>query len=135
MVRRRVAPSRTMWPRDRPRPILRDAASRLLRMRYEYVVMRAECVVLHHHAQPFRSPRNTRVEPPGPAILKRKTLVEQHHVVPLRALRLVHGEYIAKVELVIGLALLPRDRLDAALEAIVSHRDFCDLVTEIFVRR
>jgi hypothetical protein len=32
--------------------------------------------LLHHHAQPLRRPRNAGVEPTGPAVLKRKTLVE-----------------------------------------------------------
>src|SRR5258707_15547473 len=72
----------------------------------------------HHHAQPLRGTRDTRVEPSGAAFLKRKALVEQHHVVPLRALRLVHGQHIAIVELVIGLALFPRDGLDGAAEAV-----------------
>src|SRR6476660_6678241 len=93
------------------------------------------CDELHHHAQAFRSPRNSRVEPPRPAVLERKALVEQHHVVPLRALRLVYGEHVAVVELVIGLALLPRDRVDGALEAIMAHRDFCDLVAKLLVGR
>src|SRR6266581_7307136 len=62
---------------------------------------------LHHHAQPFCRTRNAGVEPPCSALLERKTLIEQHHVVPLRALRLVNREHIAVVELVIGLALLP----------------------------
>src|SRR5438105_40728 len=90
---------------------------------------------LHHDAQPFRGARDAGVEPSRPAVLERKTLVEQHHVVPLRALRLVHGEHIAVVELVIGLALLPRDRVDAALEAIVAYRDLGDLVAELLVGR
>src|SRR3954454_800885 len=88
---------------------------------------------LHHHAQPLRCARDAGVEPSRPAVLERKALVEQHHVVPLRALRLVHREHIAEVELVIGLALLPRDRVDAAFEAIMAHRDLGHLVTEIFV--
>src|SRR5947199_9211197 len=86
---------------------------------------------LHHHAQPLRRARDAGVEPSRPAVLERKAFVEQHHVVPLRALRLVHGEHIAVVELVIGLALLPRDRLDAALEAIVADRDLGALVAEL----
>jgi hypothetical protein len=38
MVRRREAPSRTIWPPISPAAILRDAASRLLRMRSVGVV-------------------------------------------------------------------------------------------------
>src|SRR4051794_15599743 len=81
----------------------------------------------NHHAQPLRRPRNAGVEPACTAVLKRKTFVEQHHVIPLRALRFVHGEHIAVVELVIWLALLPRDLLDAALKTIGPDRYFCHL--------
>src|SRR6266576_4512858 len=80
---------------------------------------------LHHDAQPFRGTRDAGVEPSRAAVLERKALVEQHHVVPLRALRFVHREHIAVVKLVIGFALVPRYLLDAALEAIDSNRDFC----------
>src|SRR5438128_1808285 len=66
--------------------------------------------------------------------LERKALVEQHHVVPLRALRLVHGQHVAVVKLVIGFALLPGDAIDPAFEAILAHRDFCHLVAEHLVR-
>src|SRR5580765_126626 len=111
MVRRRVAPSRTMLPAAHPS---RRARCALLRMRSEYVLMRSEYPVLHHHAQPFRSPRDTGVQPPGAAVLEGEAFVEQNHVIPLRTLRFVHGQHVAIVELVIGLALLPRDRLDAA---------------------
>src|SRR5258708_10151264 len=47
---------------------------------------------LHHHAQSFRRARNTGVEPSRAAVLERKALIEEHHVVPLRALRFVHRE-------------------------------------------
>src|SRR5215831_5432272 len=90
---------------------------------------------LYHHAQPLRRPRDPGVEPARAAVLERKALVEQHHIVPLRALRFVHGQHIAVVELVIGFALLPRDLLDAALEAVLAHGDFRDLVLELLVRR
>ena len=46
----------------------------------------------------------------------------------------MHGEHIAEVEFVVGLALLPRNRLDAALETIMAYRDLGDLVTEVLVR-
>src|SRR6516225_2782770 len=82
----------------------------------------------YHHAQPFCRPRDAGIQPARTAVLERKALVEQHDVVPLRALRLVHGQHIAIVELVIGLALLPRDRLDAAFKSVLAHRDLCDLV-------
>src|SRR5882757_547846 len=86
-----------------------------------------KAAALHHHAQPLRRTRDAGVEPAGAAVLERKAFIEQHHVVPLRALRLVHGQHIAVVELVIRLALFPRDAIDPALEAILAHRDFCDL--------
>src|SRR6266478_1585310 len=79
---------------------------------------------LHHHAQPFRRARNAGVEPSRAAVLERKALVEQHHVVPLRALRFVHREHVAVIELVIGLALLPRDGLDGAAKTVAANRDF-----------
>src|ERR1700730_1265622 len=68
----------------------------------------------HHDAQPLCRPRNAGIEPPGAAVLECKALVEQHHVVPLRALRFVHREHVAVIELVIGLALLPGDGFDGA---------------------
>src|SRR5882757_2063781 len=89
----------------------------------------------HHHAQPFRRPRDACIVPPRPAVLKRKTLVEQHHVVPLRALRFVHRQHIAVIELVIGFSLLPRYRFDRAPKAVAADRDFCHFVAEVFVRR
>src|SRR5208283_2610309 len=49
---------------------------------------------LHHHRQPLRRARGARIEPALAAVGKRKRLVEQHHVVPLRALRLVHSEHV-----------------------------------------
>ena len=60
---------------------------------------------LHHHRQPLRGARDAGVEPALAALGKREGLVEQHDVVPLRALRLVHGQHIAEVELVVFLAL------------------------------
>jgi hypothetical protein len=56
-----------------------------------------------HHRQPLRGARDAGVEPALAALGKCERLVEQHHVVPLRALRLVHGEHIAVVELVVRL--------------------------------
>src|SRR5256885_3936151 len=101
---------RTISPRYRPRRILRDAALRpLLRMRPEHAV-------LDDDGKPLRCPRDAGVQPPRAAVLERKAFVEQHDVVPLRALRLVHGQHIAVVELVIRLALLPRNALDAAFK-------------------
>src|SRR5450631_4666541 len=83
---------------------------------------RKMAMTLHHHTQPLRRARNAGVEPSGAAVLECKALVEQHHVVPLRALRFVHGEHIAVIELVIGLALLPRDGLDGAAETLAADR-------------
>ena len=42
---------------------------------------------LHHHAQPLRRARDAGVEPARAAVLECKAFVEQHDVVPLRALR------------------------------------------------
>src|SRR6266581_8896166 len=78
---------------------------------------------LHHHAQPLRRAGNAGVEPSRAAVLERKALVEQHHVVPLRALRFVHREHVAVIELVIGFALLPRDGFDGAAETVAAHRN------------
>src|SRR5262249_23261376 len=112
------AASRTIRPQYRPRRILRDAALRpLLRMRPEHAV-------LDDDGEPLRRPGDAGVQPARAAVLERKTLVKQHDVVPLRALRLVHGQHIAVVELVIGLALLPRNALDAAFKTFAAHRHF-----------
>ena len=78
---------------------------------------------LHHHRQPLRRPRDAGIEPALAAVGKGETLVEQHHVVPLRALRLVHGEHVAVVEFVVRLAPLPVDLLDAAGETFRPHRN------------
>src|SRR6185295_7719876 len=50
-------------------------------------------------------------------------LVKQHHVVPLRTLGLVHGEYVTVVELVVRLAALPIDMLDATRETFRPYGD------------
>src|SRR5437667_9512006 len=89
---------------------------------------------LHHHAQPLRRAGDAGVEPSRAAVLERKTLVEQHHVVPLRALRFVNREHVTVIELVIGLALLPRDRLDRAPEAVAAHRDCRHVRPEVLGR-
>ena len=54
-------------------------------------------------------PRDRRVEPALARFLEGPALVEQHDIVPLRALRLVHGQRIAVVEIVEALLLLPGD--------------------------
>src|SRR5262244_1310649 len=89
----------------------------------------------YHHTQPFRRPRDPRIEPPGAAVLERKALVEQHDVVPLRALRFVHGQHVTVIEFVIGLSLLPGDLVDGALETVLAYRHFRHLVHEFLVRR
>ena len=90
---------------------------------------------VHHDTQPLRRARDARIEPARAAVLERKAFVEQHDVVPLRALRLVHGEHVAIVEFVVGLALLPGDGLDGAAEAVAAHRDLRHLVAKILVGR
>ena len=75
----------------------------------------------HHHRQPFRRSCDAGIEPALAAFGKREALVEQHDVVPLRALRLVHGQHIAVIEFVVGLAALPIDLLDAAGETFRPH--------------
>src|SRR6202040_1781308 len=92
-------------------------------------------MMLHHHAQPFRGTRDAGVEPSRAAVLERKALVEQYHVVPLRALRFMHREHIAVIELVIGLALLPRDGLDGAAKTVAADRAFCPLGPKTLVGR
>src|SRR5581483_8981626 len=68
---------------------------------------------LHHDGELLRCPRDAGVEPALAAVGEGEGFVEQHHVVPLRALRLVHGEHIAVIELVIGLAARPIELLEA----------------------
>ena len=84
-----------------------DAQLRILRDALDASLPRKDCARLHHDTQPLRRPGDPGVEPARAAVPKRKALVEQHDVVPLRALRLVHGQRVAVVELVVGLALLP----------------------------
>src|SRR4029077_6649621 len=76
---------------------------------------------LHHHRQFLRRARYTRIEPALAAVGKRKRLIEQNHVVPLRALRFVYGEHVAVVELVVGFAPLPIDLLDPAGKTFRPH--------------
>src|SRR5712671_2394217 len=77
----------------------------------------------HHHCQSLGGPGDAGVEPALPALGKHRGFVEQHHVVPLRALRLVHGEDIAVVEFLIMLAHRPFDIFDSAGEAFRAHRN------------
>src|SRR6266404_9816634 len=96
-------------------------------------VRRCRKAELHYHAQPLRRTGDAGIEPSRAAILERKALVEQHHVVPLRALRFVYREHVAVIELVIRLALLPRDGLDGAAKTVAADRDLCHFRSEIFV--
>src|SRR5664280_2843420 len=89
----------------------------------------------HHHGEPLRRPGDAGVEPALAAVGKREALVEQHHVVPLRALRLVHGEHVAVVELVIGFAARPIDLLDAAGKTFRPHRYFDAAQAAVVVRQ
>src|SRR5947209_16121932 len=73
---------------------------------------------LHNYRQPLRGARDPGVEPALAALGKRKGLIEQHHVVPLRALRLVHGEHVAVIELLVFLAQLPVESVDFAGETL-----------------
>src|SRR5207249_10314922 len=98
------------------------AGRRAPRSKSEVVVATVATTWLHDHAQPLRCAGDTGVKPSRAAVLERETLVEQHHVVPLRALRFVNREHVTIVEPVIGLALLPRDRLDRAPEAVAADR-------------
>src|ERR1700686_4703566 len=72
--------------------------------------------------QPLRRAGDAGIEPAVAAVGKREGFVEQHHVVPLRALRLVDGEHVAEIELVVALALQPFDLLDGAGEAFRPYR-------------
>src|SRR5437764_1397085 len=90
---------------------------------------------LHHYTQPLCRTRNAGVEPARAAVLECKALVEQHDVVPLRALRFVHREDVAVIEFVIRLALFPRDGLDGAAETVAAHRDLRHLVAKVLIRR
>src|SRR5258708_36079937 len=71
----------------------------------------------HHHCQSLGGPGDAGVEPALPALGKHRGFVEQHHVVPLRALRLGHGEDIAIGELIEAFAHRPIETVNAAGEA------------------
>src|ERR1700758_5081371 len=89
---------------------------------------------LHNDRKPLRRARYTGVEPAGAAVLEGKALVEQDDVIPLRALRFVHREHVAVVELVVGVSLHQGDLLDPAFKAIAANRNFRHLVAELYVR-
>ena len=72
---------------------------------------------LTHDGERFRGARNGSVKPAFTRVAECKTLVEQHDVVPLRTLCLVHGQRIAEIELVIALARRPRDFLLEVFES------------------
>src|SRR5437588_3671265 len=74
-----------------------------------------------YQGEPLRRPGNAGIKPALAAVGKCEGFVEQHHVVPLRTLRLVHGEHIAEIELVVALALPPVESLDAAQKALGPH--------------
>src|SRR5947209_8005083 len=74
-----------------------------------------------HDREPLRRAGDAGVEPPRPALRECGRFVEQHDIVPLRALRFVHREHVAVVEFLVALALLPGDRLDRAGEAFGSY--------------
>src|SRR3954454_19206649 len=50
---------------------------------------------LHHYGDALARPRDAGVEPPISQTRKAEALVDQQHVRPLRALRLVHRERVA----------------------------------------
>src|ERR1051326_8053588 len=79
---------------------------------------------LHHHREPSHRAGDAGVEPALARVGEGEGFVEQHHVVPLRALRLVHGEHVAVVELLVALAHGPFHLLDAAGETLRPHRDW-----------
>src|SRR5262245_39505644 len=95
----------------------RVVAMKNLRMDALRDVRRAQSAPLHHDRQAFGRARDAGIEPARAAVRKGKRFVEQDDVVPLRALGLVHREHVAEVELVIALALLPRDLLEPAGKA------------------
>ena len=68
----------------------------------------------NHQCQLFGGAGDAGIKPALAAVGKGEGFVEQDDVVPLRALRLVHGEHIAEIEFVIGLAVAasrnPRSR-------------------------
>ena len=47
---------------------------------------------------PFGGARDGGIKPPLPMVLKRKALVEEHDIVPLRTLGLMNGENITEIK-------------------------------------
>ena len=68
-------------------------------------------------------------------IAKGPAFVEQHHVFPLRALRLVHGQRIAVVEIIVAAALLPWDIGVRRLEYRLQHLDLGGIALDAVILR
>src|SRR2546430_9562720 len=76
----------------------------------------------HHDGEPLRRPGYSGIEPAVAVFGERAGLVEQHDIVPLRALRLVDGQNVAEIELVVTLARGPIQLLDGSGETFRPHR-------------
>src|SRR5260370_26910595 len=64
------------WTPDQQRTTPQDRARRDARERAYGAAQHPGNAVLHHHAHPLCRARNAGAEPPGPAVLERKPLVE-----------------------------------------------------------
>src|SRR4029453_7161657 len=58
----------------------------------------------HHDGEPLRRPGYSGIKPAVAVFGERAGLVEQHDIVPLRALRLVDRQNVAEIQLVVTLA-------------------------------
>src|SRR3981081_3581639 len=86
-----------------------------------------------HDAPPLRGPRYARIEPAIAIVRERAGFIEQHHVIPLRALCLVDRQHVAKIELVGSFALLPVEFLDGAGKAFRSNRYLDQPLSEVLI--
>src|SRR4029450_2964871 len=71
---------------------------------------------------PLRRPGYSGIQPAVAVFGERAGLVEQHDIVPLRALRLVDRQHVAEIELVVTLACGPIQLLDGSGETFRPHR-------------
>ena len=77
----------------------------------------------NHDRDPFRRTGQRGIEPAVAVFPEREALVEQHHVVPLRPLGLVHRQGVAVIELV-GIA--PRRRRQLVVPPFEEGRQDAD---------
>src|SRR5690606_15877474 len=74
-------------------------------------------LLLTHDREPLRSSGDPGIKPSLACVAEGEAFVEQHHLVPLRALRLVDCERVAEIEIVVAFLRLPGDISFRVLES------------------